>query len=38
MKLMNELKAEAGGIIQEVCVPDGEPVEYGQVLFRVRPS
>ena len=38
MKLMNELEAEVGGVIQEVCVGDGEPVEFGQALFRVRPS
>jgi acetyl-CoA carboxylase biotin carboxyl carrier protein len=38
MKLMNELEAEIRGVIHEVCVGDGEPVEFGQVLFRVRPS
>ena len=38
MKLMNEFEAEAGGVIQEICIGDGEPVEYGQILFRVRPS
>ncbi len=37
MKLMNELEAEASGTIHQVCVGDGEPVEYGQVLFRLRP-
>ncbi len=37
MKLMNELEAETGGVIQEICVADGDPVEYGQVLFRVQP-
>ncbi len=35
MKLMNELEAEITGTIEEVCVENGEPVEYGQVLFRV---
>ena len=38
MKLMNELEAETAGVIQEICIGDGEPVEYGQVLFRVQPS
>ena len=38
MKLMNELEAEMRGEIREICVGDGEPVEYGQVLFRLRPS
>ena len=38
MKLMNEFEAEIGGRIEHVCVRDGEPVEYGQILFRVVPS
>jgi acetyl-CoA carboxylase biotin carboxyl carrier protein len=38
MKLMNELEAEMDGVIREICIGDGEPVEYGQVLFRVQPS
>jgi acetyl-CoA carboxylase biotin carboxyl carrier protein len=38
MKLMNELEAEVSGIVAEVCVDNAEPVEYGQVLFRVEPS
>ena len=36
MKLMNELEAEISGVIREVCVENAEPVEYGQVLFRVE--
>jgi acetyl-CoA carboxylase biotin carboxyl carrier protein len=38
MKLMNELPAEISGVIREVCVENGEPVEFGQVLFRVDPG
>lgn len=38
MKLMNELESEVSGSVREVCVEDGEPVEYGQVLFRVAPN
>jgi len=38
MKLMNELEAEIDGVIREICVANGEPVEYGQVLFRVEPA
>jgi acetyl-CoA carboxylase biotin carboxyl carrier protein len=38
MKLMNELEAEIQGVVREVCVSNGEPVEYGQVLFRVEPT
>jgi acetyl-CoA carboxylase biotin carboxyl carrier protein len=35
MKVMNEIKAELRGTIQEVLVSDGEPVEFGQPLFLV---
>jgi acetyl-CoA carboxylase biotin carboxyl carrier protein len=38
MKLMNELEAELSGTIAEICVDNAEPVEYGQVLFRIDPS
>ena len=38
MKVMNEIKAETGGTIVEVPVTNGQAVEYGQVLFRVRPD
>jgi acetyl-CoA carboxylase biotin carboxyl carrier protein len=38
MKVMNEIKAECSGTIAEVCVKNAQPVEYGQVLFRVRPT
>ncbi len=38
MKLMNELEAEVSGTIREILVEDAQPVEYGQVLFRVEPA
>lgn len=38
MKIMNEIEAEVGGIVREVCVDDSSPIEYGQVLFRVDPN
>jgi acetyl-CoA carboxylase biotin carboxyl carrier protein len=38
MKLMNELDCEVDGIVREILVEDTEPVEYGQVLFRIEPS
>ncbi len=38
MKVMNEIKAETSGIIADVLVTDGQAVEYGQVLFKVRPD
>jgi acetyl-CoA carboxylase biotin carboxyl carrier protein len=36
MKVMNEIKAEVGGVIAEVVAENGKPVQFGQVLFRVR--
>jgi acetyl-CoA carboxylase biotin carboxyl carrier protein len=38
MKLMNELDAEISGTIAEICVDNAQPVEFGQVLFRVDPA
>ena len=38
MKIMNEIEAEVTGVIREVCVDDAQPVEYGQVLYRVDPN
>jgi len=38
MKVMNEIKAETGGTVVEILVTNGQAVEYGQVLFRVRPD
>ena len=37
MKLMNEIEAETAGTIKEILVRNEEPVEYGQVLFRIDP-
>lgn len=36
MKLMNEVTAEKSGVITEVCVENGQVVEYGQPLFRIK--
>jgi acetyl-CoA carboxylase biotin carboxyl carrier protein len=38
MKLMNELEAEFGGEVVEILVDNGTPVEFGQVLMRIRPA
>ena len=38
MKVMNEIKAEISGTIVEIPVTNGQAVEYGQVLFKVRPD
>jgi acetyl-CoA carboxylase biotin carboxyl carrier protein len=38
MKIMNEIEAELGGVVREVLVDDAQPVEFGQVLFRVDPN
>jgi acetyl-CoA carboxylase biotin carboxyl carrier protein len=36
MKVMNEIKAEIKGTIAEIVAENGKPVQFGQVLFRVR--
>ena len=36
MKLMNEICAEESGVIAEICVTNGQVVEYGTELFRIR--
>ena len=38
MKVMNEIEAEIDAEIVEILVDNGQPVEYGEVLFRVRPA
>ena len=38
MKLMNELESDVDGIVREVLVENSDPVEYGQVLFRIEPA
>ncbi|MBD1831950.1 acetyl-CoA carboxylase biotin carboxyl carrier protein [Cyanobacteria bacterium FACHB-472] len=38
MKLMNEIEAEVSGIVMEILVQNGEPVEYGQPLMRINPE
>ena len=38
MKLMNEMESEVSGVVREICVENAEPVEYGQVLFRIEPD
>jgi len=38
MKLMNEIEAECAGIVVDILVENGKPVEYGQQLFRIRKS
>ena len=38
MKVMNEIKAEAKGVITQVMVENAKPVEFGQPLFKIRPG
>ena len=38
MKLMNELESEVDGVVREILVENTDPVEYGQVLFRIEPA
>jgi acetyl-CoA carboxylase biotin carboxyl carrier protein len=37
MKLMNEIEADVAGIIESKLVQNGQPVEYGEALFGIRP-
>jgi len=38
MKLMNEIQSEHAGEVAAVHISNGQPVEYGQLLFSIRPS
>ena len=38
MKVMNEIKSEVKGVVTQVLVENGKPVEFGQPLFKVRPA
>ncbi len=38
MKVMNEIKAEAKGVITQVLVDNAKPVEFGQPMFKIRPT
>ena len=38
MKVMNEIKAETSGTIEKVLITNGQVVEFGQVIFKVRPD
>lgn len=38
MKVMNEIKAEAKGVITQILVESAKPVEFGQPLFKIRPT
>ena len=36
MKVMNEIRSDASGVVEEILVEDGSPVEYGEPLFKIR--
>jgi acetyl-CoA carboxylase biotin carboxyl carrier protein len=38
MKVMNEIKAEAKGVVTQAMLENAKPVEFGQPLFKIRPS
>ena len=38
MKLMNEIKADLDGVVRRIHVENGQPVEFGQVLFEIEPA
>jgi acetyl-CoA carboxylase biotin carboxyl carrier protein len=37
MKIMNEIESEVQGVVREIQAENAQPVEFGQVLFRVDP-
>jgi len=38
MKIMNEIESEYTGVVREILAQDAQPVEYGQVLYRIDPN
>ena len=38
MKLMNEIESDIDGILEEIYVQNGKPVEYGKTLFAIKPE
>jgi acetyl-CoA carboxylase biotin carboxyl carrier protein len=38
MKIMNEIESEYSGVIREILAEDAQPVEYGQVLYKIDPN
>ena len=36
MKMMNEITAEDSGVVEEICVENGQVVDFGKPLFRLR--
>ncbi|MCC7154249.1 MAG: acetyl-CoA carboxylase biotin carboxyl carrier protein, partial [Bryobacterales bacterium] len=38
MKLMNEIEADVAGVVVKKLVENGQPVEYGETLFLVKPN
>jgi acetyl-CoA carboxylase biotin carboxyl carrier protein len=38
MKVMNEIKAEVRGVVTQILVDNARPVEFGQPLFKIRPT
>jgi acetyl-CoA carboxylase biotin carboxyl carrier protein len=38
MKLMNEIESDVDGVLEEIFVQNGKPVEYGKKLFAIRPE
>ena len=38
MKVLNEIRAETSGVIVDILVENGQPVEFGQPLFLIKPA
>ncbi len=38
MKVMNEIESDVDGVVEKILVENGQPVEYGQILFLIKPD
>ena len=38
MKLMNEIETDTDGVVMDILVENGHPVEYGEPLFLIKPA
>ena len=38
MKILNEIESDVSGVLVRVCADDGQPVEFGEKLFAIRPN
>ena len=38
MKIFNDIESEINGIVHEICIENGNPVEYDQVIIKILPE